>query len=47
MQDESLGEHKTYERLAESDSIAEEATAVLSCDLHERPVRLFLIAVEL
>ena len=47
VQDEPLDEHETHERLAETNAIAQEATAMLARDLHQRPVRLFLIAVEL
>src|SRR5208282_1406746 len=47
VQDEPLDEHQTHECLPETNSIAQEAAAVLACDLHERPIRLFLIAVEL
>ena len=47
VQDQTLDEHQTDERLAETDAVAEEGPAVLSRDLHQRPVRLLLIAIEL
>jgi hypothetical protein len=33
VQDEPLDEHQTHERLPETKSVAQEATAVLPCDL--------------
>jgi hypothetical protein len=46
VQDEALDQHQAYERLAETDAVAEERAAVLAGDLHERPVGLLLIAVD-
>ena len=47
VQDEPLDQHQPDERLAETDAVAEERAAVLAGDLHQRPVRLLLVAVEL
>ena len=47
VQDEPLDQHQADERLAEADAVAEERAAVLARDLHQRPVGLLLVAVEL
>ena len=46
VQDQALDQHETDEGLAETDPIAQEGAAVLPGDLHERPVRLLLVAIE-
>ena len=46
VKDEPLDQHQTDEGLAETHAVTEERTAVLPGDLHERPVRLLLIAIE-
>ena len=46
VKDEPLDQHQADEGLAETDAVTEERAAVLPGDLHERPVRLLLIAVE-
>ena len=46
VKDESLDQHQADEGLAKTHAVTEERTAVLPGDLHERPVRLLLIAVE-
>ena len=46
VQDEALDQHQAHERLAETDAVAEEGSAVLARDLHERPVGLLLITVD-
>ena len=47
VQDEALDQHQPDEGLAETDAVAEECAAVLARDLHQRPVGLLLVAVEL
>ena len=46
VKDEPFDQHQTDEGLAETHAVTEERTAVLPGDLHERPVRLLLIAIE-
>ena len=46
VKDEPLDQHQADEGLAQAHPVTEECTAVLPGDLHERPVRLLLIAVE-
>ena len=46
VQDESFDQHQPDKSLAEADSVAEEGAAMLAGDLHQRPVRLLLIAVD-
>lgn len=46
VQHEALDQHQPHEGLAEADAVAEERAAVLSGDLHERPVSLFLVTVD-
>ena len=46
-QHEAFDEHEADKGLAQSDAIAQEGPAVLTGDLHERPVRLSLVLVEL
>ena len=46
VKDEPLDQHQTDEGLAKTYAVTEERAAVLPGDLHERPVRLFLIAIE-
>ena len=46
VKDEPLNQHQTDESLAKTHAVTEERTAVLPGDLHERPVRLLLIAIE-
>jgi hypothetical protein len=46
MQDEALDQHQADERLAQTHAIAQEGATVLPGDLHERPVRFLLVAVE-
>ena len=46
VKDEPLDQHQADEGLAETDAVTEERAAVLPGDLHERPVRLLLVAVE-
>ena len=47
MDDEPLDEHEADERLAETDTIAQEGAAVLAGNLQEGLVALFLILIEL
>ena len=47
VQDQALDQHQADEGLAEADAVAEERAAVLAGDLHQRPVGLLLVAVEL
>ena len=46
VKDEPLDQHQTDEGLAKTHAVTEERTAVLPGDLHERPVRLLLIAID-
>ena len=46
VKDEPLDQHQTDEGLAKTHAVTEERTAVLPGDLHERPIRLLLIAIE-
>ena len=46
VKDEPLDQHQADEGLAETHAVAEERAAVLPGDLHERPVRLLLVAIE-
>ena len=47
VQHEPLDQHQPHERLAQAHSIAQERSAVLAGDLHQRPVRLLLVAVQM
>ena len=47
VQDQPLDEHQPDEGLAQTNAVAEERAAVLAGDLHQRPVGLLLIAIEL
>ena len=42
-----LDQHQPHERLAQAHAVAQERPAVLAGDLHQRPVGLLLVAVEL
>ena len=46
VKDEPFDQHQTDEGLAKTHAVTEERPAVLPGDLHERPVRLLLIAIE-
>ena len=46
VKDEPLDQHQTDEGLAKTHAVTKERTAVLPGDLHERPVRLLLIAIK-
>ena len=47
VKDEPLDQHQTDERLAETHAVTEKRAPVLTGDLHERPIRLLLIAIEM
>ena len=47
VQHEPLDQHQPHERLAQAHPVAQEGPAVLAADLHQRPVRLLLVAIEL
>ena len=47
VQHQTLDEHQPNERLAETHAVAKEGTAVPPGDLHERPIRLLLVAIQL
>ena len=46
-QHKALDQHQADERLAETHAVAKEGAAVPPGDLHERPVRLLLVAIQL
>ena len=46
VQHQPLDKHQAHEGLAEANAVAEEGATVLARDLHERPVRLLLVAVD-
>ncbi len=46
VQDQPLDQHQAHEGLPETHPVAQERTAVLAGDLHERPVGLLLVAIE-
>src|SRR5205814_253957 len=47
VQHKPLDQHQTDKRLAETHSIAKKRAALLARDLHQRPVRLLLVTVDL
>ena len=47
VQHQTLDEHQSNESLAETHAVAKEGTAVSPGDLHERPIRLLLVAIQL
>src|SRR5262249_34244597 len=46
MQHEALNQHQSHEGLAQTNAVAQERSAVLSGDFHQRPIGLFLIAID-
>ena len=47
VQHQPLDQHQPHERLTQAHAVAQESPAVLAADLHQRPVRLLLVAIEL
>src|SRR5688500_8436621 len=46
MQHQPLDEHESNKGFSETYAIAQKRTAVLSCDLHQGPIRLLLITID-
>jgi hypothetical protein len=47
MEHEALDQHEPDEGLAQAHAVAEKGPAVLTGDLHQRPVGLLLVTVQL